>query len=134
MGGGSYNFQNIPQLVESGVLDIAIVDTAVSRLLRAKFTQGLFENPYLAAPANETASLIHTPENIALARELDAESIILLENGKGVLPLSKTANLAVIGPMAHGYMNVSVVKHLCKIYLTHLSTVITLLMEVCTVE
>ncbi|KAB8299056.1 hypothetical protein EYC80_001181 [Monilinia laxa] len=105
MGGGSFNFQKIPDLVESGVLDIDVVDTAVSRVLRAKFTQGLFENPYLAAPANETESLIHTPENIALAREIDAESIVLLENGKGVLPLSKTANVAVIGPMAHGFMN-----------------------------
>lgn len=107
MGGGSYNFQKIPELVESGVLDIDVVDTAVSRLLRAKFVQGLFENPYLAASANETVSLIHTEEHIALARELDAESIVLLENGKGVLPLSKTANVAVIGPMAHGFMNVS---------------------------
>ncbi|APA15785.1 hypothetical protein SS1G_09366 [Sclerotinia sclerotiorum 1980 UF-70] len=105
MGGGSFNFEKIPELVESGVLDIDIVDTAVSRLLRAKFTQGLFENPYLAVPANQTASLIHTPETIALARELDAESIVLLENGEGVLPLSKTANVAVIGPMAHGFMN-----------------------------
>ncbi|ATZ51038.1 hypothetical protein BCIN_06g04840 [Botrytis cinerea B05.10] len=105
MGGGSFNFQKIPELVESGVLDIDIVDTAVSRLLRAKFVQGLFENPYLAAPADETASLIHTQEHIDLARELDAESIVLLENGKGVLPLSKTANVAVIGPMAHGFMN-----------------------------
>ncbi|CAD6449030.1 71d9bfad-a2d2-4f77-8dad-85d0e833e469 [Sclerotinia trifoliorum] len=105
MGGGSYNFEKIPELVESGVLDLEIVDTAVSRLLRAKFTQGLFENPYLAVPADETASLIHTPATIALARELDADSIVLLENGQGVLPLSKTANVAVIGPMAHGFMN-----------------------------
>ncbi|KAM3087056.1 hypothetical protein ACMFMG_001166 [Clarireedia jacksonii] len=105
MGGGSYSFQNIPDLVASGQLDVEIVDTAVSRLLRAKFAQGLFENPYLAVQANQTASLIHTPENIALAREIDAESIVLLENRKNVLPLSKSANVAVIGPMAHGFMN-----------------------------
>jgi beta-glucosidase len=108
MGGGSYSFQKIPDLVASGQLDIEVVDTAVARLLRAKFAQGLFENPYLAVPANQTASLIHTPENIALAREIDAESIVLLENKKNVLPLSKSANVAVIGPMAHGFMNVSV--------------------------
>ncbi|KAK6603277.1 glycosyl hydrolase family 3 [Botrytis cinerea] len=88
MGGGSFNFQKIPELVESGVLDIDIVDTAVSRLLRAKFVQGLFENPYLAAPADETASLIHTQEHIDLARELDAESIVFCD-----------------WPMAHGFMN-----------------------------
>jgi beta-glucosidase len=107
MGGGSYNFMTIPALVNSSQLSIDIVDTAVSRLLRAKFELGLFENPYRAAPANETASLIHTPETVALARQLDTESIVLLENHNNILPLSKTANLAVIGPMADGFMNVS---------------------------
>ena len=107
MGGGSFNYRAIPQLVDSGRLDISVVDIAVSRLLRAKFAMGLFEHPYLAAPANETASLIHTPENIALARQLDGESIVLLENHNSVLPLDKSANVAVIGPMADGFMNVS---------------------------
>ncbi|KAL2063823.1 hypothetical protein VTL71DRAFT_5628 [Oculimacula yallundae] len=105
MGGGAYSFATIPKLVKDGKLSSAIVDTAVSRLLRAKFAMGLFENPYLGVPANSTASKIHTKENIALARELDAESIILLENHNNVLPLSKKANVAVIGPMGHGYMN-----------------------------
>ena len=107
MGGGSYNFENIPKLVASGKLSIDTVDTAVARLLRAKFQMGLFEHPYLAVPATETASLIHTPDTIALARQLDGESIVLLENHHNTLPLSKSANLAVIGPMAHGFMNVS---------------------------
>ena len=116
MGGGSYSFENIPNLVASGKLSLDAVDTAVSRLLRAKFAIGLFENPYLGAPANETISLIHTPETIALARQLDAESIVLLENHKETLPISKTANIAVIGPMAHGFMNVgcpSIVLNVC---------------------
>lgn len=111
MGGGSYNFETIPDLVKSGKLSMSQVDTAVSRLLRAKFAMGLFEHPYLGASASETASLIHTPEHIALARQLDAESIVLLENHDNVLPLSKTANIAVIGPMAYGYMNVRLEIH-----------------------
>jgi beta-glucosidase len=107
MGGGTYCFETIPALVEAGKLDISVVDTAVSRLLRAKFAMGLFENPYLGVPASEAPSKIHTPETIALARELDGESIVLLENHNQALPLSKSAKIAVIGPMAHGYMNVS---------------------------
>jgi beta-glucosidase len=106
MGGGSYNFETIPDLVAAGKLDIDVVDEAVSRVLRAKFAMGLFENPYLAVSANQTASIIHTAENIALARQLDAESIVLLENHNQTLPLSKSANVAVIGPMAD-FMNVS---------------------------
>ena len=107
MGGGSFNFQKIPELVDSGKLDVSVVDVAVSRLLTAKFTMGIFEHPYMAVPANEFASHIHTSENIQLARQLDAESIVLLENHDSTLPLKKDANVAVIGPMADGYMNVS---------------------------
>lgn len=108
MGGGSYNFQTIPALVTAGKLSTDVVDTAVSRILRAKFAMGLFENPYLGVPANQTASKIHTPETVSLARQIDAESIVLLENHNNLLPLKKTTNVAVIGPMAHGFMNVSV--------------------------
>lgn len=107
MGGGSYSFDQIPQMVASNKLDVKIVDTAVSRILRAKFAMGLFENPYLGVPASETPKHIHTKKNIALARQIDTESIVLLENHNDVLPLSKTANIAVIGPMGHGFMNVS---------------------------
>ncbi|KAJ5343246.1 uncharacterized protein N7506_003070 [Penicillium brevicompactum] len=105
MGGGSFNFQKIPELVKSGKLDIAVVDTAVSRLLRAKFEMGLFENPYPAAPENQWNKLIHSTEAVELARELDKESIVLLENHNETLPLKKSGNIAVIGPMAHGFMN-----------------------------
>ena len=83
------------------------MDTAVSRLLRAKFEMGLFENPYPAAPQNEWHKLINGPEAVKIARDLDKESIILLENHDDILPLKKSSNIAVIGPMAHGYMNVS---------------------------
>ncbi|KAL2833122.1 glycoside hydrolase superfamily [Aspergillus pseudoustus] len=105
MGGGSFNFRTIPQLIESGKLDIATVDTAVSRVLRSKFASGLFENPYPAAPKKDWNKLIHSKEALNLARKLDRESIVLLENHDDVLPLKKTGDIAVIGPMAHGYMN-----------------------------
>ncbi|KAF1995034.1 glycoside hydrolase family 3 protein [Amniculicola lignicola CBS 123094] len=101
MGGGSYNFKTIPKLVESGKLDIEIVNTAVARQLRAKFEMGLFENPYQGVSGNETKARIHTPKNVKVARQLDADSIVLLENKNNTLPLSKSAKVAVIGPMAN---------------------------------
>jgi beta-glucosidase len=107
MGGGSYSFDEISALVASGKIDMKTVDTAVSRVLRAKFSMGLFENPDLAVPANQSASYIHMPQNIALARQLDAESIVLLGNKDQTLPIKKSANIAVIGPMAHRFMNYS---------------------------
>lgn len=84
------------------------MDTAVSRILRTKFIMGIFETPYQAAPQNQWKKIIHSDKSVALARRLDRESIVLLENN-GVLPLDKKAlkSVAVIGPMAHGFMNVS---------------------------
>jgi len=104
MGGGSYSFARIPALVAAGRLDEAVVDGAVARVLRSKFALGLFERPLARVAAAELPRRIRTPEHLRLARELDTESIVLLENHGGVLPLSKTARLAVIGPMAHGYV------------------------------
>ena len=101
MGGGSYNFEMIPELVEAGKLDIKVVDRAVARQLRTKFVMGLFENPYQAIPSETTDTVIHTEESVALARKLEAESIVLLENKNNTLPLSRSANIAVIGPMAN---------------------------------
>ncbi|KAF2451144.1 glycoside hydrolase family 3 protein [Karstenula rhodostoma CBS 690.94] len=104
MGGGSYNFANIPELVQAGKLDIDVVDTAVARQLRAKFALGLFENPYPGLGAsngtNGTSGFPHKTESVKVARQLDAESIVLLENKKQTLPLKKDAHVAVIGPMA----------------------------------
>ncbi|KAF3396295.1 Periplasmic beta-glucosidase [Penicillium rolfsii] len=105
MGGGSFNFQKIPDLVKSGKLDIATVNTAVSRLLRVKFEMGLFENPYPAAPEGKWTNLINNAAAKKLARDLDKESIVLLENHNATLPLKKSGSIAVIGPMAHGFMN-----------------------------
>jgi beta-glucosidase len=106
MGGGSFSFKTIPQLVDSGKLNISIIDQAVARVLRAKFTQGLFEHPYLGVPEIEVPKHMHTSDAVKLARQLDAESIVLLENHNNVLPLRKSANVAVIGPMSGSFMNV----------------------------
>lgn len=105
MGGGSYNFEKIPEMVAAGSLDESVVDVAVSRVLRAKFQMGLFEKPFLGVAEDEFDLHIHTDETQQLARQLDTESIVLLENHDATLPLSKTANIAVIGPMASGPVN-----------------------------
>lgn len=114
MGGGHYSFETIPDLIDSGELEMETLDLAVSRVLRAKFAQGLFEHPYSGVPDDEIYDYLNTKEHKKLAQELDAESIVLLENHDNILPLKKDANVAVIGPMAHGYVNVSNVSSFAK--------------------
>src|SRR5688572_12111633 len=81
---------------QRGLIAPAIIDAAVTRVLRAKFELGLFENPYVdpaeAARANGAA------EHLALAREAARKSIVLLKNEREALPMATTVRrLAVIG-------------------------------------
>ncbi|KAL9063973.1 MAG: hypothetical protein Q9157_008009 [Trypethelium eluteriae] len=105
MGGGSFNYRSIPQLVASGQLSEDTVNTAVSRVLRAKFTMGLFEKPYQIAPRSQWQNIINNNYAKQLAREIDRDSIVLLKNDHNILPISKGKKVAVIGPMADGFMN-----------------------------
>ena len=105
MGGGSFNYRSIPELVASGRLNEDVVNTAVGRLLRAKFTMGLFEHPYQIAPKSQWHNIINNDYAKQLAREIDRDSIVLLKNDHDILPISKDKKVAVIGPMAQGWMN-----------------------------
>ena len=91
----------IPRLLREHRLSEAMVDSAVRRVLRAKYRLGLFQDPYrYSSPAREKA-LTLTPAHLAAARQMARESIVLLRNEDGVLPLSKDIGaLAVIGPLA----------------------------------
>lgn len=94
----------IPGLVESGKLPISVVDEAVRRVLRAKFVAGLFENPY--TDPKRAQSEILAPENLAVARKMAQESIVLVKNEKGLLPLDKgVKTVALIGPLADDKAN-----------------------------
>ncbi|WNG13422.1 beta-glucosidase [Cystobacter fuscus] len=87
----------LPRLVREGKLSQAVVDEAVRRVLRVKFALGLFEHPYVDEKA---AAYVATPEKRELARRLAEESIVLLENKGGVLPLSPGRKVALVGPLA----------------------------------
>jgi len=78
-----------------GRIDQKIIDSAVARVLRAKFQLGLFEHPYVDEKAISETEREHR-ENVAL--EAAKKSIVLLKNEKHVLPLSTSIrSLAVIG-------------------------------------
>lgn len=89
MGGGSFNYRSIPELVASGRLSNDVVDLAVSRVLRTKFKMGLFEKPYQIAPKDQWHDIINTPAAKQLAREVDRDSIVLLKNDHDILPIKK---------------------------------------------
>jgi beta-glucosidase len=90
----------LASLVERGELPVAVIDDAVRRVLRVKFELGLFERPY-AGRASRTSGVEDRAAAAALSEELAGESIVLLENRGGVLPLSASVRrIAMIGPLA----------------------------------
>ncbi len=78
--------------VKNGDIDIALIDSAVLKILKLKFELGLFENPFSTREEMNTASAKE------LALKLDEQSILLLKND-GMLPLDeqKVGRVAVIG-------------------------------------
>ncbi|MEQ1725835.1 MAG: beta-glucosidase BglX [Sphingopyxis sp.] len=93
---------HLPELVRSGAVPLEALDRSVRRVLMTKAALGLFDDPFRRIdPARERARS-RLPVNLALAREAARKSIVMLRNEGGILPLAKTAKVAVIGPFASG--------------------------------
>jgi beta-glucosidase len=92
----------LPELIRSGQVSMAVVDEAVRRVLRVKFATGLFEHPYAEGVETTSAVAGHRP----LVRKAAEESFVLLQNdklagGARLLPLSPAGKrVALIGPLA----------------------------------
>lgn len=97
LGGQAYSGE-LKQALDEGLISMADIDRAVANVLRLKFEQGLFENPYVDPAQAEAAVRSEAHRN--LAREVASQGTVLLKNN-GILPLaSSTKRVAVIGPNA----------------------------------
>lgn len=83
---------------KDGTLPMARLDDAVRRILRAKFRMGLFEKPKPSARAlGGKLELLGAPEHRAVARQAVRESLVLLKNQNGLLPLAPKQRVLVAG-------------------------------------
>jgi beta-glucosidase len=95
-GAGWLTPEKVLAAVAAGQLKQEAVDDGARRILRVMFTAGLFEG------ANAPGGEVDTPEQRAVALTAAIESIVLLKNQGGALPLGapKIRSVAVIGPSA----------------------------------
>ncbi len=94
-------YSSLIQAVKEGMITEAQIETSVKRLMTARFKLGMFDPeetvPYARIPFSENDSPAHRELSLKAARE----SIVLLKNEKGTLPLKKSLKtIAVIGPNA----------------------------------
>lgn len=89
--------KHLEDLLAEGKVDMKTIDESVRRILRMKFRLGLFEHPYAEVrPENE---IYLQDDALRHAEELAAESMVLMKNDSGVLPLKK-GRIALIGPLS----------------------------------
>ncbi|MBB6095434.1 beta-glucosidase [Povalibacter uvarum] len=84
--------------VKAGDIPESRIDDAVTRILRVKLRAGMFEKGKPSSrPLANKSELIGSPEHRAIARQAVSESLVLLKNRNGVLPLRREVKVLVAG-------------------------------------
>ncbi|MCY2686072.1 beta-glucosidase BglX [Salinimicrobium sp. TH3] len=91
--------------VEEGRVSEEEITTAARRILEAKHKLGLLDDPYKYSDASRPEKDILTKENRQLARRAATQSFVLLKDHNDILPVSKRAKIALIGPLANNQSN-----------------------------
>ena len=95
-------YGSLKKAIEMGYLTEYELDISLKRLFEARFRLGLFDPPSKVKYSNIAATDYDTEANRKLAREVAQQSIVLLKNENGILPLSnKIKNIVIIGPYAN---------------------------------
>ena len=91
--------------LQEGKVNITQINTAVKRILEAKYDLGLFQDPYKYCDVNRAKTEVYSQANRDVARNISAQSMVLLKNSNEILPLKSQKNVAVIGPLADNAEN-----------------------------
>ncbi len=98
-------FTTLEKSLAEGRVTQAEIDSACRRVLEAKYKLGLFADPYKYCDPSRRSRDIYTEANRAAARELAAETFVLLKNEGSLLPLKKQGKIALVGPLADNAAN-----------------------------
>jgi beta-glucosidase len=113
-------------LIKEGKVSEERINESVRRILQLKKDLGLFERPYLE---KESVALFSKPEYKQTTLQAARESITLLKNRGGVLPLSENKKVLLTGPFVnsiaeiHGAWSYSWQGDVDSLYPSHLLTI-----------
>ena len=93
--------------LKEGKVSETDIDKACRRVLEAKYKLGLFQNPYKYCDPKRRKKDIFNDENRRAARDIAAETFVLLKNEGNLLPLKKQGKVALIGPLANTRANLA---------------------------
>jgi beta-glucosidase len=90
---------NLPNLLESGRVEIEKINDSVRKILTLKFELGLFDSVY--TDSNNYPDLVND-KHLDVARSVAIKSCVLLKNENDCLPINqqKMKSIGVIGPLA----------------------------------
>jgi beta-glucosidase len=88
---------DVISLVQAGEITEARIDQSVRRILNLKFELGLFEH---ALPDTIALGSANSAASNMVSRRAAEESVTLLKNDRGVLPLKRGTRILVTGPGA----------------------------------
>jgi beta-glucosidase len=103
IGSGTTVQTTIRDLVTNGAVAMERLDDAVRRILAVKCEMGLFDSDGVIDA--EATARVGSMEHRMLARQAVQKSLVVLKNDNGVLPLSKTAKVALAGSSAQNTGN-----------------------------
>lgn len=94
-------YASLVDAVQQGLVGEAQLDTSLVRLFTARMRLGMFDPPDSVPFAGIPLDSLDAPSHRELARRVARESMVLLRNQGGVLPLRRDlGTIAVIGPTA----------------------------------
>ncbi len=104
MVGGGF-LTTLTRSLKEGKVTLKEIDEACRLILEAKYKLGLFDDPYKYCNVQRSQTEVFTDANRRRARQIAAESFVLLKNNNNLLPLKKSGTIALIGPLADSKEN-----------------------------
>lgn len=95
----------IKKSLQQGKVTQAQIDAACRRILEAKYKLGLFQDPYRYCDPQRAKTEVYTDAFRREARQIAAQTFVLLKNQNNVLPLQKRGTIALVGPLADNKEN-----------------------------